>query len=66
MIEDENTIKFLSGEHLAFSRIYLEDTRGELSAMVDVDKWALSSCLVCSFESFGDSNSPPSTNLIFF
>jgi len=28
--EDENTIKILSGEHLTHSKIYLEDTRGEL------------------------------------
>ena len=44
--------------------LVLEDTRGELVAIQDVDKWALSSCLMCFFGSFGDSNSPLPTYLV--
>ena len=59
--EDENTIKILSVEHLTFQRYTWRIPEEKLSAMVGVDKWALSSCLMCHFGDFGDSNSPRST-----
>jgi hypothetical protein len=34
----------------------LVDTRGELSARVDVDKWASSSCLMWLFGVFASAN----------
>ena len=34
----------------------------ENSRKTDVDKWALSSCLMCHFGGFGDSNSPLPTS----
>jgi len=40
----------------------LVDTRGELSARVDVDKWALSSCLMCHFGGFVSANLALPTN----
>ena len=47
-------------------KIYLRDTRGELSAMIDVDKWALSSCLMWFSETFGSANLSLSTHLLWW
>ena len=54
-------LRKLRGVQIPLFQLVLNDTRGELSAMADVDKWALSSCLMCHFGDFGDSNSPRST-----
>ena len=41
----------------------LTDTRGELSVRVDVDKWALNSCLTCHFGGFVSANLARSTTV---